>query len=332
MVGDFPGEGKIMTIKFRMKISSDATAGEYQLPLTISYRYPRVIEQQAADVFEFTYNDAQDTIPVTIRIKPQVQIKVLDVVPEQLSVGSEGYLNLKIKNIGLENGEMTSVKLHQNGNSPVIPSDSTIYIGSFPSGGTVECRYKVSITKDATNQTYPVDVTVTYTNREGTVVTSAPETIGVPVMGKTGFSVVSAAPKIAQGSSSIIEVQYRNDGNVTAYNAQARISARDPITIADNNAFLGDMAPGATATARYDITAADGAEPAVYTVDSKIRYRDVLDTSQESDTISVAIEITPAKSASIAGLPLTVFIPVVILVIITGIIGLRFYRDRKRLQ
>lgn len=332
MVGDIPGDGKTITVQFKMKISSNTTTGEYQLPLSIRYRYPRVIEQEAKDVFEFTYNDAQDILPVTIRIKPQVQIDVVDVVPEQLMVGSEGYLNLKIRNTGLENGEMTSVKLLQNGNSPVIPSDSTIFVGNFSSGGTVECRYKVSVTKDATNQTYPVDVIVTYTNREGTIVTSKPETIGVPVMSKTVFSVISSDTKVLQGSTRTIDIQYRNDGNVTIYNAQARISPHDPFTSTDNNAFLGDLAPGGTASAQYKITAADSAQPMEYTVDSKIRYRDALDTSQESDTIGVAIEILPAKPVSIAGLPLSVVIPGVCLVIIAGIIGLRFYRDRVRLK
>ncbi len=51
-----------------------------------------------------------ETLPITIKIKPQVKIEVLEAVPENLNVGSEGYLNLKIKNTGFEDGKKASVK------------------------------------------------------------------------------------------------------------------------------------------------------------------------------------------------------------------------------
>jgi hypothetical protein len=306
MVGDIRGNGNSVIVKFKAKISSNATAGQYQLPLSIRYQYPRVIVQEAADVFEFAYNKAEDTLPITVRIKPQVKIEVLEVAPEQLTAGSQGYLNLKIRNNGPENGEMATVKLIRSGNSPVIPADSTIFIGSFPKGGIIECRYKVSISKDATNQTYPVDVAVSYTNREGTMVTSSTETIGVPIKSKTAFTITSQTSEVPKGGSSTIEVQYRNIGCVTAWNAQARISPHNPITINDNTAYLGDLAPGETAVARYAVEADAAAEPMEYTFDSTIRFRDAQGSSQESDVMPVQIAIIPAASGISAipgGLP-----------------------------
>ncbi|PKL58644.1 MAG: S-layer protein, partial [Methanomicrobiales archaeon HGW-Methanomicrobiales-5] len=64
MVGDISGNGNTVTLQFKAKISANATAGEYQLPLTIRYKYPQVIEQEVADTFQFTYNDVKDTLPV----------------------------------------------------------------------------------------------------------------------------------------------------------------------------------------------------------------------------------------------------------------------------
>lgn len=302
MVGDIQGNGNTVTVYFKAKISTNATAGEYQLPLSIRYKYPQVINQEAADTFQFTYNEAEDILPITLRIKPQVKIGIIEAVPEQLSAGSQGYIHLKIQNMGPENGEMTSVKLLRNGHSPIIPTDSTLFIGKFPSGGIVECRYKVSISQDATNQTYPIDVAVSYTNREGTVVTSSSETVGVLVNDKTAFSVISATPEVPQGSGRTIEIQYRNEGDVTVYNAEARISPHNPITITDNNAFLGNVEPGRTARARFDIQADAASEPGVYSFDSSIRFRDTLGNSQESATIPVQITIVPGVSATF-GIP-----------------------------
>lgn len=296
MVGDIPGNGNPVTVPFRVKISTNATSGEYCLPLTIRYKYPRVIEQEAADTFEFTVTKAEVNLPVTIRIKPRVRIEVIEAVPVDLSAGSRGYIHLKIRNTGPERGDMTSVKLLRNGQSPIIPTDGTLFAGGFPQGGTIECRYKVSISKDATNQTYPIDVAVTYTNREGTIVTSASETVGVAVDAKTAFSVISPVSGIPRGTSRTIEVQYRNDGNSTAYNAQVRITPHNPVHINDNTAFIGDLEPGKTVIARYELHADDAAEPLVYTFDSKIRYRDARDNSLESDPVPVKIEIVPATS------------------------------------
>ena len=323
-VGDIPG-GNTVTLQFKAKISQNATDGEYQLPLTIKYKYLKVIVQERADMFEFAYNEAEDTLPVTIRIQPQVKVEVIDAVPEQLISGSEGYLNLTIKNAGMENGTMASVKLIRNGQSPIIPTSSNVFIGNYPSGGIVTCRYKVSIAKDATNQTYPVDLAVSYTNREGTVMTSSKTTIGVPVNVKPAFVIVSSVPEVPRGTDQIIEVQYRNEGDITVHAAQARITQHSPITISDNNAYLGDIAPGSSATARFEVQADNAAELAVYSFDSTVRFRDASDTSLESDTIPVQLKVVPAaggiSALTIAGC---------ILAVIFVCIGFFVYRQKNK--
>jgi hypothetical protein len=329
MVGDISGNGNLVTVRFNAKISTNATAGEYQLPLSIHYKYPRVIDQEKSDVFEFTYNEAEDTLPVTIRIKPEIKVEVLEAVPEQLSTGSEGYINLKIRNAGPENGRMAVVKLLRNGNSPIFPADNTVFIGSFPSGGIVNCRYKVSVTQDATNQSYPIDVAVSYTNREGTVVTSSSDTIGIPVNAKTVFTITSPAPEIPRGTGGTIEIQYRNDGSETAYNAQARIAPHAPVTIKDSTAFIGDLKPGETVSAHYDIQVDASSDPAAYIFDSTIRYRDVLGNSQESDSIPVTIVVVPAASGISAvpgGLPVLAGCVIAGIMICTAFL---IYRQKK---
>ncbi|MFA5267073.1 MAG: S-layer protein [Methanoregula sp.] len=293
MVGDIPG-GVTVPVQYKIKISANATAGEYQLPLTIQYRYLKVIVQERADMFEYDYNEAEETLPITIRMQPHVKAQVIEAVPEQLTVGSDGYLNLKIRNIGPENGTLASVKLLRNGQSPIIPVDSTMFVGDFRSGDTITCRYKVSVSNDATNQTYPVDLAVSYMNREGTVVTSAKTTIGVPVNEQPAFTIVSSVPEIPRGSESTIDVIYRNNGKVTVYDASARITPHAPVSASDNNAFLGDIAPGETATATFVLLADQGADTGEQTFDSTIRYRDATGISIASDPVPVQLNIVPS--------------------------------------
>ncbi|MFA6224614.1 MAG: hypothetical protein WC620_00165 [Methanoregula sp.] len=89
----------IVTVPISVKVLSNATMGEYQLPVTIGYTYLAQSEELATDVLQSQYVRKNQIVPITLRIKPQVKIDVLEAVPENLNVGSGGYLNLKIKNI-----------------------------------------------------------------------------------------------------------------------------------------------------------------------------------------------------------------------------------------
>jgi hypothetical protein len=312
IIGDIKSQG-VNTVSFHTKILSDATEGEYHLPLTIMYAYLASSDQGSSDVLQYNYKQVSETIPITIKIKPQVRIEVLESVPANLYVGSEGYLNLKIKNAGIEDGKKAVVKLIRNDASPIIPTDNSVFIGDFPRNGTVSTRYKVAISSEAENQTYPVNVVVMYENRDGDVVSTATETIGIPIGRKIIFSITSGTVQVLQGSQGVIEVEYQNIGDSIAYNAQTRLSVVEPFQSIDDTAYLGDLKPSEKATARYQVSVDDAAIAKIYTLDTEVRYRDALDNSQVSDTFNVPVQVQ-AKPASgglvqvLAAIGLTVLI------------------------
>jgi hypothetical protein len=317
-IGDLASQ-KTATVRIETKITSDATEGEYTLPLTIQYTYLAASSQEAADILLSDYERVNVTLPLTIRIKPSVKVEVLEVVPENLSVGTGGYLSLTIKNAGFEDGKKATVRLIRNGNSPIIPTDSNVFIGDFNRNTIVTCRYKVAISSDAENQTYPVDVAVSYENRDGDKVTSASDTIGVPVLGKLTFAVTSDPINVTPGSEQIITVRYQNTGAQIAHQVQARLSAVDPFTSADNNAYLGDMKPGDIATASYRISTDSAARAQDYALDTEVRFRDALDNSQVSDTFKVDVRVSPPLQST----GIFAFLPVIVLAALA--IGAGYY-------
>ncbi len=266
--------------------------GDYTVPLTVTYTYLASSDQPASESLYSNYQQVSKPLSLTIRIKPEVKIEVLEAVPENLNVGAEGYINLRIRNAGFEDGKRATVQILRNGASPVIPTDSSIFIGDFPRNGTVSARYKVAISADAGKETYPV-VAVTYENREGDVVTSTTETVGIPVGGKITFTVVSDPAQVTIGSDTTIAVTYRNTGDATAHNAQARITAVTPFSSSDDTTYLGDMKPGELAIARYQLSCSGSADVKNYTLDTQVRYRDALDNSQVSDTFKVPVTVIP---------------------------------------
>jgi hypothetical protein len=326
MVGDLRG-GSTASSVFTTKIKSDAPAGTYDLPVLLNYTYLYTADQYGVDTIGYTYKTQVVNLTLPLKIKSDVSIDVLSSTPEHLNVGTEGYLDMKIRNTGSEDGSKAIVKITQNGNSPVIPTDSSVYIGDFPSGSVVDCRYKVAVAKTAERQTYPVDVTVVYQNSEGDFVTSRADTIGVPVGGKVDFAIVSPAPDMNPGNKKVMTVVYKNTGETTVYSAQARISAVDPFTSNDDIAYLGDLQPGQSATASFVVSVDKAATLKEYGLDSEIRYRDALDNTYISDTLKVKVNVV-----SPAGLTAIISNPIYLSILIAAIIGIIYllYNYRKK--
>ena len=312
-IGDIPSQGKA-TAKISAKITADATEGEYSLPVSIRYTHRPEIRQEVADYLQNKYNTTTVMVPLTIKIKPQVRIEVVEVTADKLTVGTGGYVTLKIRNLGFEDGKKATVRLLRSGTSPVIPSDSSVFIGDFPRDGVVTCRYKVSVSSEAEKQTYPVDVAVTYENREGDVVTSARDTIGLVVGDKVSFTATPESVAVTPGSTDVIVVRYTNTGDIPVYAAQARLSAVEPFTSSDNTAYLGDLQPGESATARFALVTGNDAEVREYELDTEVRYRDAHENSQMSDTFRVPVRVNekPAFAALAGMLP---FILLIVLIV-----------------
>jgi hypothetical protein len=317
MIGDIAG-GKSVQVSFAAKVNSNAQAGTYNLPLRVRYTYLSSAEQQGQDSITYIYKDNDETIVLPVKIQSDVYLGIVSATPEHLNVGNEGYVNLKVLNTGYEDAESAIIKISRNGNSPLIPTDSSVYIGDFPRNGTVDCRFKVSVSRDATSQTYPLDVFVVYKDHEGDTRTSDPVTVGIPVGGKISFEVASEHGAVTPGQKKVIEVEYRNIGDATAYNAQARISAVDPFTSNDDTAYLGDLAPGQTVIARYEVSVDGSATLKEYGLDSEIRYRDALDNSQISDTMKVRVKVVEGSGPVYTN-------PVVIIAIIAVLCGAGYY-------
>ncbi|WP_332450415.1 COG1361 S-layer family protein [Methanoculleus sp.] len=309
--------GASRTATFNVKVSDSAEPGKYVLPLEVTYTYMQEAED-LGDTLRYNYQTRTDTLPLTVQVTPDLRIEVQDVRSESLNVGTEGYVYLTLKNAGHDTANKAIAKVARNGASPLIPTDSSAYIGTFGPGETVDVKFKVSVANSAEPQSYPLDVAITYENYEGSTVTSRPATIGLPVGGKIAFEVVSPKAVLNPGGQSVLEVVYRNTGAATVYNAQARISAVDPFTSSDDTAYLGDLAPGQTATARFEVSVdAEGTEKD-YGIDSEIRYRDELDNSKISDTLKVQVALVERSGAFFTN-------PIFILVVLAVIIGAGYY-------
>ena len=326
MIGDLASQTR-ETVVFDAKVNADAPAGTYAVPLNISYTRIDSVGQYQVDTFRYYYVQDNVTVTVPLVIKPEVIPEVVSVTSDQLVAGADGYVNVTLKNIGSLDGAKATVKIIQDDSSPVTPVDSSVYIGNFPAGSTVSCQYKVTVAKDAENKTYPVDVVVVYQNNEGDFVTSRTETVGVNVGNKVDFVILSPPAEMSPGSKKIIQVEYKNIGNSTIRSAQARLSVVDPFTSTSDVAYLGDLQPGQSAVASFQLSVASDATIKEYGLDSEIRYLDALDDTYISDPMKVPVDVK-----NLTGLAGIVSNPVYLSLLVAVIIGIVYavYSFRKK--
>jgi hypothetical protein len=325
MIGDVGG-GSSTLVSFDVKIPRNATDGIYNLPLTIQYTYLWEADQYGQDTIQYFYREKSETLLLPVKIKPELQFSILSSDAEYINAGTEGYLTLVVQNFGQEDGRSAILKIARNDNSPIIPTDSSTYIGEFPKGANVTGKFKISVNADAESQTYPLDVYVNYENKEGDVVDTERTTIGIPVGKKVDFSIDSDPIQVSPGQKKVITVLYKNTGGATVYTAQARISAVDPFTSSDDTAFLGTFAPGETKEASFEVSVDSEATVKEYGLDSEVRFRDALDNSIISDTIKVRVDVV--KDTGIAALLGNPIVLVVIGALIAGA-GYMLYRKHQ---
>jgi len=325
MAGDLKG-GSNVVVNFHVRVLRDAPSGTYNLPLNITYTYLFAAEQYGLDSLHYIYKQTEADLTLPVHIRPKIIPEVSSVHAESVYAGSEGYLTLDILNAGNEEGKNAVVRLVKSGTSPVTPVSGSIYIGDFPPRSVEQLRYKVAAVRDAAAGTYPVDIVVDYTNSEGNTVSSDPLTIGVPVGGKITFEVVTPPAPVNPGAKEMLEVAYRNSGLSAVSGAQARLYTVDPFTSGDDLSYLGDMEPGETKTARFEVTIDREATVKEYGFDTEIRYRDTLGNDQVSDRIKVPVEVVrPSGIMAVLGNPF-----VLILIGIVVIVGIYLVVTRRR--
>lgn len=319
MVGDIKGSESV-PVTFSVLVPDNAKAGTYSLPVELNYTYLQNAEQQGTDSISYRYIQKKVAFDLPFIVQSSITLKITDVKTENINSGGSGYITLTLKNVGTDTGTNAVANLSRSGNSPIIPVSNSVFLGTFAPDETADAKYKVSVSKDAQPQDYPVEVSVVYDNADGETLVTPTQKIGVPVGSEVNFTITSQSPELNPDKKSFIEVTYRNDGSVPVYGAEVRISAVDPFTSADDLSYLGDMKPGESQVARFGLTLAATADTKMYGLDSEIKYRDALDDSHVSDTIKVPIKVVPNT-----GLAALMASPVVIGVLMIIILGGAYY-------
>jgi hypothetical protein len=95
----------------------------------------------------------------------------------------------------------------------------------------------------------------------------------------------------------MLRVTYKNSGEEPAKDATVRVSAADPFSTTDDQAYLGTLNAGESAVAVFDMDVDETATPKPYSLNSEILYEDADGHDQVSDSVKINTKVLPAEES-----------------------------------
>lgn len=159
-------------------------------------------------------------------------------------------------------------------------------------------------------------------------------TVPVVIKKEADFEVVDVESNLRGGDEGLLKVTYKNTGNLPARDATARISTYTPFSTTDDQAFIGTLEPGETSEAVFSLNVDDGATPKMYSINSEIRYDDVDDEKQLSDTIKVSVQTLPTITLGdrISSNLWILYLLIPLVIVVGGFIGYRKFIKNKKTE
>lgn len=225
------------------------------------------------------------------------------------AVGILATLTSNDQNITVKSGPQ-EVGTLQQGKQTASPTKFTIEISKNAPAGTyplnLQLAYKyqsnVQVSGDkldtATGLVTDQGVGVWYENK------TQDQTIMVQVKKEPYFEVSQVNGSLYPDKGGMLYVTYKNIGEEPAKDATVRLSAADPFSTTDDQAFLGTLKPGDSATAAFNMAVDKSATPKPYSLDSEILYEDTEGHNQISDSVKINTEVLPAEKSKLPGFEL----------------------------
>ncbi len=194
------------------------------------------------------------------------------------------------------------------GGAPVDVIVDVQEIESIEAGKTGTVRFPIHIDDDAPAGTYHLRMETCYDHIWNVQVSGTPDkpninywnttgvenqTIVIVVKKESDFEVTDVASDLQIGGTGFLNVTYQNTGEETATDAIARVSDMLPFNAVNNQERLGTIVPGESVTAHFRVSTDRSAVPKVYSVSTRIRFKDEDGDIRISDPMQIGVSVAP---------------------------------------
>jgi hypothetical protein len=218
------------------------------------------------------------------------------------AVGILATLKSDNQNITVKSGPQEAGTLEQ-GKQSSSPVKFTIEISKNAPAGvyplTLDLAYKYQ--KNAAVTGDELDANTGMVTNQGVGIwyenTTQSQTIQVEVKNEPYFKVTEVNGSVYPDEGGMLYVTYKNIGEEPAKDATVRLSASDPFSTTDDQAYLGTLNPGDSVVAVFNMDVDKTATPKPYSLDSEILYEDAEGHNQISDSVKVNTQVSPAEQS-----------------------------------
>jgi len=274
------------TIKYTINTASDAVDGVHEL----EFKYKK------AGIS--SYNISKYNIDIS------GGNAIVDVIGSDLgktTIGAESQIKLTIKNLGQKKAKDIFVTLSDSsdGIAKVI-NLKTLFVESLAPNEEKELSYKAIVSKTATNKSYTLPISITYSDADGNYTTS--RSIGLEIEDNPNMiiSVLSVGAdksgKLKASSDEKIELEIYNTGNIDAESVY--VEANSEISNSFNKYFIGSIEKD-----NYDSVTLEFKTKAIknenYPLLITVHYKDNnLKEQIKTETITVNVDSTLGQNGS----------------------------------
>src|SRR3989338_2671977 len=158
---------------FFIDTADNLKSGNHQASLSLQYKAETTLETKNME------------FDLPVKGIPRFELVSYNTIPAQTPVDSEGKLNIRIKNIGEEEGEETSIRVFENADLPIEFDQKTNLIGSLRRGEEGTASFDLIIDEDAAPKGYIIKAQVRTVNKGNVLVDefSVPITVVQPEKG-----------------------------------------------------------------------------------------------------------------------------------------------------
>jgi hypothetical protein len=304
--------GQNRTVEVNATASSDAELRNYTVRATVEY--------------EDQEGDAGDSRPVAFGIRPEPE-REYEFTPGEfdsaLRVGEEGTLTGSITNTG-DRVATNVVVVFETSSETLAPLQGEYPVGTLTPGESGTVAFDLDVGGAAESGPRQFTLRPRYRDADDERQDADSFDVRAEVRPERDvFAVDVGDAMVARGGSTTLAVTMRNDANETVTDVSGQLFADSPISVTDDEAFVGELAPGEETTIRFEIGAGQAALTKAYPVEIDFQYDDADGDTQLSDTYRVPVAVTEPEDDEGVPLPLVAGAAVV-LVVVAGVVYRRY--------
>lgn len=249
---------------------------------------------------------------------PEQQFAVED-AGSTLQVGEEGELRGTLRNTG-EAPARDVVVLLRSDSPGVSPREFEVPLGDLEDGEAAPFSFAIDISEDAVAGPERFSLVVEYRTADDERRRTEPDDVRVTVAESVDdFALAGIATSVTAGATDTLRLEVTNRREEAVEDVTAKLFADDPVSAEDDEAFVGTLEPGSSATLTFSVAASGDALTKAYPVQVDFQYRTPDGDTRLSDTYTVAVDVE-SQSGGEVPLPILAGAGILLVAVLGGIL------------